>query len=457
MKKIVFTLLISCSYFMSEAQLNFTAPVRYHIGTDPRSICTGDFNNDGILDLVAYCTILNRVAVLTGTSNGSFITPPNYTNINNGVGGLFIMSADFNNDGYDDLACANEMQKQVNILFGTGVPTFTNIVTYSFNSRPTCIEYNDVDNDGKKDLIIGAKTMDTIYVMKGDGIGGFSIINRFRPNLIAWPITVTSIGVADLNNDGNADLVINESTQDSILVYTGNGTGQFNYHSSLKNDLGSYNITLRDINSDGKIDLIAANGLNFNIFKGDGNSGFSLPSVYTPTVLLGPSSKVAIADFNMDGLLDLVFSSVESDSSLIYIGHSNGTFTCELYLNFSILQADLLSADFNNDGKPDLAYVHNIDSVTVLLNKTVPVGIGEQYSAAQLSVYPNPVCNLVKIECEKRFNVIQVYNMFSELVLEKHYFGGNKQTELNLSELKTGSYILKVDNKYIQRLTIQRE
>jgi hypothetical protein len=456
MKNLLFIILICLGCFHSNAQLNFSAPVKYHIGTDPRSICTGDFNNDGVKDLVAYCTTLNRVAVLTGNSNGSFTTPANYTNINNGVGGLFIMSADFNNDGYDDLACANLYQKAVHILYGSGIPSFSNIVTYTFNSRPTCIDYHDVDNDGKNDLIIGGKSMDSIYVMKGDGVGGFTIINRFKPNLSVWPINLTSIDIADLNNDGNADMVINEPSKDSLLVYSGNGTGQFIYHSSIKNDVSSYQIVLKDLNGDGNMDLISANSPNFYIFHGDGNSGFALPNIYTPSVTLGVSPKVAIADFNMDGYLDLVFSSVESDSSEVYIGSGNGTFIFELDLNLSILQSDLLSSDFNNDGKPDLAYVHNNDSVTILLNKTIVENVEEQDFSFQFHVYPNPVSNHINIECDNQFKEIQVYNVFSELVLEKHY-QGIRQTELDLSNLKSGIYILKVDNSYIQRLTIKSE
>jgi hypothetical protein len=458
MKSLLINLMICLGYFHSNAQLSFTAPVKYNVGTEPRSICSGDFNNDGIKDLVAYCTVLNRVAVLTGNSNGSFNTPANYTNINNGLGGTFIMSDDFNNDGLDDLACANEMQGKVHILFGNGMSTFTNIVTYSFNSLPTCIACNDVDNDGKKDLIIGAKTMDTIYVMKGDGVGGFTIINRFRPNLIPWPINVRSIDVADLNNDGNADIVINESTQDSLLVYIGDGTGQFNYHSSIDNGGLSFHVMLNDFNSDGNLDLFSINGYNFQIFNGDGNGGFGIPAIYTPSVGFGSWAMAAAKDFNLDGFIDIATTTNAADTDKIYFGNSSGTYSNSFYSSLPGQQF-LLSDDFNNDGKPDLAGLYAdsiIDGVTVFLNKTVVEGTIEQYHSSQLFVYPNPLCNRLNIECDNQFSTIQVYNIFSELVLEKHY-RNIKRTELDLSELNSGTYILKVDNSYIQRLTIKRE
>ncbi|HNB81671.1 MAG TPA: FG-GAP repeat protein, partial [Chitinophagaceae bacterium] len=85
MKYLFFSTLLIISNLCLKAQLNFEAPVKYHIGMNPRSVCSGDFNNDGILDIAVYGASfsINRVAILTGTTSGVFNTPAIYTNIDN--------------------------------------------------------------------------------------------------------------------------------------------------------------------------------------------------------------------------------------------------------------------------------------------------------------------------------------------------------------------------------------
>ncbi|HNB80665.1 MAG TPA: FG-GAP-like repeat-containing protein, partial [Chitinophagaceae bacterium] len=380
-----------------------------------------------------------------------------YTNIDNGAGGFFIMCADFNNDGYDDLACANENQKKVTILYGAGAPSFTNIVTYTFNSRPTCIKYHDVDNDGKKDFIIGSKSMDTIYVMKGDGIGGYSLINKFRPNQSALPIFISSIDLGDVDHDGKEDIIINEWSQDSILIYLGCGNGQFNYNYSLKTGTFANQIILEDMNNDGNCDITSFNSSSFYNFKGNGIGGFDPPTIYPPLISLGQKANASITDFNLDGILDIAMTGDVADSSAIYLGNVNGNFTNSLYLKFNATPGFVMSADFNNDGKPDLVYALGLnDSISVLLNKTVVESLVTEKLNRQLKLYPIPVHHQLNIDCDIPFSGIQLYTLFNQLVLEEK-FENAKHAKMDLSNLAAGFYFLKVDQYYSNQFIFKNQ
>ena len=177
----------------------------------------------------------------------------------------------------------------------------------------------------------------------------------------------------DLNHDGNLDLVAigsngNSAGAATLWVFLGKGDGTFASAQAYLPGVSSYGVAVADIDMDGIPDLIVTvpSGVATLIGKGDGTfkSGAGFPSADNLTA-------VRVADINADGMADLVFLGGTSPARVeIVFGNGDGTFqtSAPVILPLADAPSDLLIADFNSDGVPDLAVASsNGNSVTVMI------------------------------------------------------------------------------------------
>lgn len=142
------------------------------------AINRGDFNGDGILDLVTANS--NGVSVFPGRADGTF-APPITTTTGHPPNDLAF--GDFNNDGKLDVAVSNG-DNTVQILLGNGDGTFTLGDVILLDQRPASITSSDFNNDGKMDLAVGIGvttnqqvTTNEVEILQGDGAGHFARVN----------------------------------------------------------------------------------------------------------------------------------------------------------------------------------------------------------------------------------------------------------------------------------------
>ena len=346
----------------------------------PKYIGTGDFNNDGFLDLVVL-NLTEDIVILLGTGTaGGFGTPINLFNPGNEYPSD-IAVRDFNGDGKLDLAVANPKHFSkgdfVSIRLGTGTGSFGNPTNFGQGIYPTSIVAGDFNGDSKVDLATVSGNNGNISILFGDGTGSFS-----TPVNIKTPTSKLNVATADFNGDGKLDLVTSNYTSDTdkqISVFLGDGNGNFNapihlntkvYYSYILQE----GIVTGDFNSDRNIDIAAIDYANnaVSVFLGDGTGNFGTATNFT--VLQKPSSLIA-GDFNGDGKLDLATSSdggLRNKVSLL-LGDGTGNFGTATNFDGTTLDdpanVSMVAGDFNADGKLDLATAF-YKNVLILLNSS---------------------------------------------------------------------------------------
>jgi hypothetical protein len=185
------------------------------------------------------------------------------------------------------------------------------------------------------------------------------------PATHATPIASVSLLSGDLNKEGNADLVsINsDGLQSSVTIWLGKGDGT--YDSGINYALPGANAqygVLDDLNGDGILDLLVSSdspAFAFSIFIGNGDGTFQPAQTFAPPIAnLHYNDAFLTADVNADGAKDIVTA-----QGLVLLGKGDGvTYTLLPQAAFAPLTAatnkfapSLVAADFNNDGKLDLA------------------------------------------------------------------------------------------------------
>ncbi len=274
-----------------------------------------------------------------------------------------IAVGDFNNDGRLDLATANNGAMYISILIGGGQGAFQQQMEISLNEYSQSIAVGDFNRDGKQDLVVGVITGYSILMGNGDG--------TFQPPLYTHA-SVGMVVTGDFNGDGILDLVY--QTLGGIDVQLGNGDGTF--QPPLFDAFNSASsIQVIDINGDGKLDLVgeenSAGTTGFYVLLGKGNGTFD-SALEVDVSFPGP---VIAADFNGDGRVDLVMSRSGGDSLGllgkigIFLGNGDGTFQPERDFGYEPGAIGyIVAADFNGDGKNDVAVTNGYDISVIIGN-----------------------------------------------------------------------------------------
>ena len=341
-------------------------------GTNPMAVATGDFNGDGFPDLVTANLNGNSITVLLGNGTGGFTPAGTITSTISGPRAVSV--ADFNGDGKLDLAVANYNAGNVTILLGNGSGGFTPSPygPYSTDIQPISIAVGDFNRDGIPDLAIANYGGNNVTILLGLGYGDFTP-GPGNPYIVGpGPF---SIVVGDFNQDGIQDFAVANNKSNNITVLLGNRSAGFSAAtgSPFAAGPGPTSIVAVDFNRDGILDLATANN-NTNtvsVLLGNGLGGFAAAAGSPITVNAGPISLVA-ADFNGDGVVDLGVDCTGSNSVYVLLGSGSGGFAVAPFspVATGLNPHFMVAADFNNDGRPDLAVPDfQSNSVSVLLGR----------------------------------------------------------------------------------------
>jgi hypothetical protein len=285
-----------------------------------------------------------------------------------GANPTLLAAGDFNGDGKLDLAVANGNTHTIDILLSNGDGTFTNGASFSVGSgpasQPISMDVGDFNGDGHLDLVVGVGPDSTLQVFLGDGTGSsFSAL----PPIISV-VSPGSLAVTDLNLDGFPDLVVANSMDNTVSPFLGRGNGTFWRQSTpVATALsGPVQVVVSDFNRDGNPDVMIVNSKNntLTILPGRGTGGFG--KAVTLSLASAPSA-VAAADFNGDGKMDIAVTSDAASTVTVYFGNGDNTFQAGVLYATGTGPNSIAVGDVNGDGILDLATANSSGSVSVLL------------------------------------------------------------------------------------------
>ena len=354
-------------------------------------VLIGDFNGDGRPDILAVNGASPSISVLLSNNTGTLGTPLNFrTPTVNGA-----LAADVNGDGKTDVLLS--LSNGVGVLFAQSGGTFhaaKSLEMFSVLVAPPSAPV-DVNHDGVPDILM-ITNLDSDY-RDGDFVQG--VVPVLSSKGVALSVFGTgpaytdiySIGAGNFNKDGNVDIAIIRDLfggpPKNLEVDLNDGHGNFAPVTNNPPAVDATIFAVGDFNDDGLSDVALLVGNNVQVELGKGGNTFSSPAGYA----VGDNPvAITVRDVNGDGKQDLIVVNKGGDSVSVLLGKGNGTFQTQKVFQVGTSPAAIALADFNRDGKLDIA-VANKNNVSVLLGtgtgsfgaaKTFAAGSGLQSIAA---------------------------------------------------------------------------
>jgi hypothetical protein len=240
------------------------------------------------------------------------------------------------------------------------LPNFEQVVI-PVGKGPGSIAIADVNRDGKPDIIVANTEDETISVLLGDGKGHFKLAPGSPFPCGKGP---NDIAVADMNGDGNPDLVIANTGTPYLTILLGDGRGGFKSspHSPFATESYPHvhGVVAADFMGNGKLDVITDSWGHDQILliPGDGNGNLLLPGTPVHTGKR-PYQRLRSADFNGDGKPDVVTTDLDSNAVTILLGNGRGGFVEAPGSPFpaGVFPWGVAIDDMNGDGNLDLAVI----------------------------------------------------------------------------------------------------
>ena len=369
----------------------FTSPRSYPAVSLVREVTISDVNGDGKSDLVVGLagTPTGQLAVLLNNGDGTFGAPIVTTLSTSTPSGTYpvisgIAVGDFDGDKTPDIVVSDIQNYLIYVLHGNGDGTFRVLNSTQDYNPPSSRLTADLNHDGKLDIVGAEFLAATVVVRLGNGDG------TFQP---AMPLSGTynySPVLADVDGDGIQDLVIarivtsgNPPNQPVVVVFHGNNDGTFTETSSYpySSTIGQL-LAIRDLDGDGKPDLILATPNGFVVITNRGGGQFAPPITFsTPYWGSGGS---AVGDFDGDGRLDIIGSITYSNAlAFVLKGYGGTQFNGALTLDLGGMFKSGVASDLNGDGNTDIVvdatngttiYLGNGDGTFKASNDASPLG-----------------------------------------------------------------------------------
>lgn len=350
-----------------------------------------DVNGDGKLDVVIVDSALpGNVWTLLGNGDGTFQAPTSVAL--NGQAGSSLVFGDFNGDGLPDFADNDYTSGQLTVYLATSTGYAAGASYATPDGVYDACRYNtvgDLTGDGKPEIVTANCTLNTItiYVNKGDGTFATGVYSPVATAPASGSVTYVApwaVEIADVNGDGRADIIATNYFSSDVTVLLGNGDGTVQVPSFGYATSGFPNTAavVADLDGDGLADILVADSeYGFAYMKGYGDGTFRAAlDYYSPTTDNSTPNApfgwdIAAGDLNGDGFPDVVIGNWCCDATVgitVFLSAGDGTLQKGVNYGSGGNWAFVAVADFNKDGKLDIAALDNSTGTVQIYN-----GVGD--------------------------------------------------------------------------------
>jgi hypothetical protein len=370
----------------SVASQNAVAPSmartsHFRAGKAPGVVVIADFNGDGKYDIGAANEQSNDVTILLNDGKGDF-TEAKGSPFAAGHMPNDVAVGDFSGDGKPDLAFANHDEKHLTVLLGDGSggfkPAPKSPFTVAVRPHVHGLAADDLNGDGKTDLLTDDWGDDQIAILFGDGKSDFLPTARF---LKVGKHPYQRVRTSDLNGDGKIDIITTNLDGDNVTILLNDGKGNFRQAAGSPFACGNspFFAAAGDLNKDGKLDLAVINAPSstadrhgndgLTVLLGDGAGSFKIMSG-SPFVTGKVPNLLAIGDVNNDGINDVVVSYFDDNSIGLFLMDGKGGVLASSTVAVGKNPKGVAIRDLNGDGRADIVVAENgSDDVVIIWGK----------------------------------------------------------------------------------------
>lgn len=265
-------------------------------------------------------------------------------------GSDIVLKGDIDLDGITDLLFYSEIDQKMAWIKNDGIGNFvarTRLPDYK--GIIDLIQLADLDGDGDLDLYFASKEENTIGWFKNEADGQFSA----PPILISNEIDHARSGaIADIDKDGDVDLVVSSYDEKKIIIFENDGLGNFRIEQVIESEKEKTGMLyLEDLDGDMDLDLYATYGSGLSWFNNDGTGHFDTLTLIDDYTWVG---RADFADFDGDGDIDIITPKDSQDKFGWYENEGKGQFKEKQIIDGVIVRETIQAVDMDLDGDMDL-------------------------------------------------------------------------------------------------------
>jgi hypothetical protein len=345
----------------------------------------GDVDRDGSPDMSSTNEVSFDVRLMKNDGCGHF-GPKVISPLPNGTEPSPNEGADFNGDGWIDLATGNQNGQSVAVFLNSGAGSYLTPTVMPVGGPVHGIALLDADSDGDVDIV--ATNQSNIALLRNNGNGTFQPPTYFDGGGSGeW-----AIGVADANGDGRPDIFCGTYQSQLVTLLLGNGAGTFTPSASRSCGGFPWQMAVGDVDGDGNVDCVVAEATNGRaaIVRGTGAGGL-VPMVAYP-VGSNPVS-VDIGDFEGDDDLDIVIASYSNANATMLRNNGLGVFGNATTIDATAAGSCAVIVDFDRDGDTDVILVDELDDKGFVYRQVGPSPTGVQSPTCEAALRVNSFAN----------------------------------------------------------------